>query len=102
MDIKKRLKLLILAILFVFMLGSTGYYILYDGKYKFMDCIFMTVISLTSVGYGEVIEVTGNMPAQVFTIILIMFGMGVILYAISTLTALLIEGELSGILRKKK
>jgi voltage-gated potassium channel len=42
------------------------------------------------------------MPAQIFTMILITFGMGVILYAISTLTALLIEGQLTDILRKKK
>jgi voltage-gated potassium channel len=67
-----------------------------------MDCIYMTVISLTTVGYGEVITVTGNLPAQVFTMILITFGMGIILYGISTLTALIVEGELSGILRKKK
>jgi len=54
------------------------------------------------VGYGEVIEVTGNDTAQIFTMILITFGMGIILYGISSLTALLLEGELSGIFRKKK
>ncbi len=62
----------------------------------------MTVVSLTTVGYGEVIEVTGNDTAQIFTMILITFGMGIILYGISSLTALLLEGELSGIFRKKK
>ena len=62
----------------------------------------MTVISLTTVGFGEVIKVTGNVPAQIFTMLLIIFGMGIILYGISTVTALIIEGELSGILRKKK
>ena len=67
-----------------------------------MDCVYMTVISLTTVGYGEVIEVTGNIPAQIFTMILITFGMGIILYGISTMTAMIIEGELTGILRKKR
>jgi voltage-gated potassium channel len=67
-----------------------------------MDCVYMTVVSLTTVGYGEVIEVTGNIPAQIFTMILITFGMGIILYGISTMTAMIIEGELTGILRKKK
>ncbi len=57
---------------------------------------------MTTVGYGEVIEVTGNVSAQVFTMFLITFGMGIILYGISTLTALIIEGEISGILRKKQ
>ena len=62
----------------------------------------MTVVSLTTVGYGEVIEITGNITAQIYTMVLITFGMGIILYSISTLTAIIIEGELTGILRKKK
>ena len=86
----------------VIMSGSTGYYIIFDGEPKFLDCVYMTVISLTTVGYGEVIEVTGNDTAQIFTMVLITFGMGVILYGISSLTALFLEGELSGILRKKR
>jgi voltage-gated potassium channel len=64
--------------------------------------MYMTVISITSVGFGEVIPITGNVPAEIFTMIVITFGMGIGLYGLSTLTALLIEGELSGILRKKK
>jgi voltage-gated potassium channel len=102
MNIKKRLFFLLVAIFLVIMAGSIGYFILFGGKPNFMDCIYMTVISITSVGYGEIIEITGNIPAQIFTMILITFGMGIILYGISTITALLIEGELSGILRKNK
>jgi voltage-gated potassium channel len=90
------------TIAWVFSAGSVGYYLLFGGEQKFIDCIYMTVISLTTVGYGEVINITGNIPAQIFTMILIIFGTGSILYSISTLTAVIIEGELTGILRKKK
>jgi len=82
--------------------GSLGYYLLFSGEVDFMDCVFMTVISLTSVGYGEVLPVTGNPRVEIFTILLITFGMGIILYGISTLTAILVEGELSGLLRRRK
>jgi len=102
MSIKRRLYFVLVAIFFVVVMGSTGYYIMFGGKPKFMDCLYMTVISLTSVGYGEVLDISGNVPAQIFTMVLITAGMGVILYGISTLTALIIEGELSGILRKNK
>jgi len=102
MHIKKRLYFVLLAIFVVISAGSIGYYILFGGKPKFIDCVFMTVISLTSVGYGEILQVTGNATAQIFTMILITFGMGILLYGISTMTALLVEGDLSGILRKKQ
>ena len=102
MPIKKRLFYVLLVIFNVVMLGSLGYFILFKGTQRFMDCVFMTVISLTTVGYGEIIQIRGNIAAEVYTMVLITFGMGVILYGISTLTALIIEGELSGILRKNK
>ncbi|MBW2193256.1 MAG: potassium channel protein, partial [Deltaproteobacteria bacterium] len=89
MSIKQRLYYVLVTICFVVVVGSTGYYILFGGKPRFMDCLYMTVISLTSVGYGEVLDVTGNIPAEIFTMLLITFGMGVILYGISTLTALI-------------
>lgn len=102
MDIKKRLYLLLVMIFLVVLAGSVGYYILNGGEASFIDCVYMTVISITSVGYGEVFKISGNVPAQIFTMLLITFGMGVILYSLSTLTVILIEGELSGILRKNK
>ena len=102
MDIRRRFFFVVLAVFVVTMGGTIGYYLLYSGKTSFIDCMYMTVISLTGVGYGEVIAVTGNVPAQIFTMALIIFGMGIIFYGISTLAAMIIEGDISGILRKKK
>lgn len=102
MDIKRRLIYILFAVFCVIMAGSFGYFIIYEGRQGFMRCLYMTVISLTTVGYGEIVEVTGNVTAEIFTMILITFGMGIILYGISTLTAVIIEGELSGMLRKKR
>lgn len=102
MGIVRRLYLVLLAIILVIMAGSYGYFILFGGKRPLLDCVYMTVISLTTVGYGEVIPISGNRMAEIFTMILITFGMGIILYGISTLTAVIIEGELSGMLRLKK
>jgi voltage-gated potassium channel len=102
MEIHKRLYLIFAAIFLVVLGGSTGYYVIFGGEPTFLDCVYMTVISLTTVGYGEVLKVTGDVPAQIFTIILITFGMGIILYGISTLTALIVEGQISGILRRRR
>ena len=95
MRIKRQVYSVILLIFVVILAGSTGYYILFGGQPRFLDCVYMTVISLTTVGYGEVIEVSGNVPAQIYTMVLITFGMGILLYGISTLTAAIVEGELT-------
>ncbi len=102
MDIKRRLYFVLIAIFCVVTWGSIGYYLIFKGQPRFVDCLYMTIISLTTVGYGEVIQISGNLSAEIFTMVLITFGMGIILYGISTLTALFIEGELSGFLRKKR
>jgi len=102
MEIKQRFYLILIAVFNVFIVGTIGYYTIFSGNQKLLDCAYMTVISLTTVGYGEVIQITGNPAAQIFTMLLITFGMGIILYGISTLTAILIEGELSDLLRKNK
>ncbi len=102
MSLKIRLVRHLLSILLVVMAGSLGYYLLFMGRIDFLECLYMTVIAITSVGFGEIVPVTGNTAAEIFTMLLITFGMGIILYAISSLTASLIEGELSGYLREKK
>lgn len=100
--IKKRLYILLTSILLTILGGASGYYAIFWGERSFLDCVYMTVISLTSVGYGEIVPVTGNPLAQFYTMGLLFFGMGIILYAISSFTAILIEGELSGMLRRNK
>lgn len=102
MGIRRRLLFAIVILSSTILMGSSGYYLIFEGRSSYLDCLYMTVISLTTVGYGEVLGITGNAGAQVFTMLLIIFGMGIILYCISTLTAMLIEGELTGMLRRRK
>ncbi len=101
MIMKQRLFYAVLSVFFVIMLGAFGYYFIYDYQESFLDCLYMTVISLTTVGYGEVIDVSGDTGAKIFTMFLIVFGMGIILYGAGTLTAVIVEGELSGMIRRK-
>jgi voltage-gated potassium channel len=102
MGTRRRLYFALAILTGTMLAGSLGYYILFEGKSSYLDCLYMTVISLTTVGYGEVLPVSGNPTAQIFTMLLITFGMGVILYSIGSLTAMLIEGELTGMLRRRK
>ena len=102
METRKRLYYILASIFLVVMVGSIGYYIIFDAEANFLDCVYMTVVSISTVGYGEILQVTGNTSAEIFTMFLITFGMGILLYGVSTLTAFIIEVDISGILRKNK
>ena len=69
-------------------------------RWGFLDSLYMTVITIASVGYMEVNPLSAH--GRIFTIFLIIFGMGVLLFGISTFTAFLVEGELNELLRRKK
>ena len=58
----------------------------------------MTVITLSSVGYMEVNELSAS--GRVFIIFLILCGSGVLVYGISVITAVIVEGELTDVLRR--
>lgn len=94
-DFRSRLVGGSLSLLAVVFFGATGYYVLGNGRWEYADCLYMTVITLTTVGYGEVLPDFASVEhARPFTIMLIVMGMGVFLYFASTLTAFIIEGDL--------
>lgn len=99
----KRLFYGLVAILIVIVGGGIGYYLIGDGKWPLGDCLYMTVITITTVGYAEVLP---NMDvteyARMFTVILLVFGTGTIVFFASTVTAFIIEGDLKNILFANK
>ena len=45
--------------------GSLGYYLIYAGQIRFMECLYMTVISITSVGFGEIVIIEDAMGVRI-------------------------------------
>ena len=48
-----------------------GYTILSGPEYGLFDAIYMTMITLTTVGYGETINLEGNTAGRAFTAVLL-------------------------------
>lgn len=94
----KRIILALFLLALVIEAGIFGYMSI-EG-WNIPDSLYMTVITIASVGYMEVNPLSPH--GRIFTIFLIIFGMGVLLFGISTFTAFLVEGELSEILRRRK
>ena len=96
--IRKKLFLSIVLLIFINVFGVAGYMII-EG-WNLRDSLFMTVITITTVGYGEVHDLT---PAgEIFTIVLLVVGVGIILYLLGTGAKLLLEGELEDIIGRKR
>ena len=90
-NVHQRLILLVGLLVAVTAIGTIGY-VLIEG-WPVFDALYMTVITLGSVGFGEVHPLS---PAgRAFTIALIVSGLGVVAYGLSSITALWVEGDLS-------
>jgi voltage-gated potassium channel len=86
----------------VVLAGAASYYGVGDGRWSWFDCFYMTIITLSTVGFAETLEGMNEIPeARAVTIALIVLGSGTLLYFISSLTALIVEGDLQGILRRR-
>lgn len=78
--------------------GTVGYMVI-EG-WGFLDAVFMTTITLSTVGYGEVHPLS---PAgRIFSILLMGAGLGTVLYAFTRIGQLVIEGELLDIMGMRR
>lgn len=78
--------------------GVLGY-ILIEG-WNLLDSLYMTVITLATVGYSEVHHISPT--GRVFTIVLIFVGVGFFLYVVSTVMQFTVEGRLRNILGRRR
>ena len=69
-------------------------------RWGFFDSLYMTIITLTTVGYMEVHPLSNI--GRAFTIILILTGVGTMLYVLSVGARILLEGELREIFGRRK
>ena len=77
------------AFLAVVALGVVGYRVI-EG-YSWLDAWYMTVITLTTVGYREVQPLSGR--GQIFTMLLLVGGVGIVFYTLVAIMGKAVEGE---------
>jgi voltage-gated potassium channel len=86
----------------VFLAGTVGYAWIGGEGHSWLDALYMTTITLTTVGFEEAIPVLEEPAAQVFTIALLLVGAGTFVYFVSNLTAFLVEGTLERIFWRRR
>ncbi len=72
-------------------MGVTGY-MLIEGD-DFLNALYMTIITISTVGFGEIHRL--SVPGKIFTMFLILSSFGTYAYAISIITTHFVEGQLA-------
>ena len=77
--------------------GTVGYVALGFG---FLDALYQTVTTITTVGFREVEPLDG--AGQIFTMVLILAGAGTALYTLTMLIETLVEGHIGAAMERRR
>jgi voltage-gated potassium channel len=98
MDPIRHLKISICVLVLLVSFGTFGYIVI-EG-WRFLDALYMTVITLSTVGFREVHNLSDL--GKIFTMVLIFFGVSVIGYIVGSLAQIMFEGQFHRIIGRKK
>jgi voltage-gated potassium channel len=84
------------------LVGTLGYAVLSKGQFSIVDCLYMTVITVTTIGYGEIIDLSHNPAGRIFTMFIAFSGIGIATYLFSNITALMVEGRLKEVFWRRR
>ena len=98
----RNLLIALLALVVVFIIGTLGYRIIGGPQHSWMDCFYMTFITISTIGFTEVVDVTRYEYGRLFTVFIGIAGIGVLGYVLSTVTAFMLENDLNVSRRRKK
>ena len=94
----RRLILAFVSFLILVFIGTLGYHFI-EGMI-FVDSLYMTIITISTVGFGEVRELSST--GRMFTIALILGGGGIVAYTLSATAEFVMSGEWSNILESRR
>lgn len=87
---------------FVHVIGTAGFLLVGRGSPSFMDALYMTFITVATIGYGEVVDISHGVAGRLFTMAVGFFGIGGTWYLFSTFTAFILETNLNNAYRRRR
>ncbi len=101
-QVRKRFIWCSVFLLAVILVGTVGYWFIGGRQYSFVDTLYMTVITITTIGFTEVIDLSGNPGGRLFTIFIAVSGIGILAYVFTNITALVVEGQFIESFRRRR
>jgi len=99
----RRQLVLSLLLLVVVVLSAVAVYLWFGGpQVTLLDAFYMAVVTISTVGYSEIVSTQFHPELRLFNIFFILIGIGIMLYVFSVSTAFIVEGELNHFFRRRK
>ncbi|HXE47516.1 MAG TPA: potassium channel family protein [Ramlibacter sp.] len=89
-----------LLLLLIHVVGTFGYRYLGRPSASWIDSFYMTFITVATIGYGEVVDLSAHPMGRLFTVAIAVVGIATMSYLFSTFVALLLESDLNAAFRK--
>jgi voltage-gated potassium channel len=99
-ELRTRLILATILLVGTYLIGVFGYHAI-DPTAPWIDAIYMTANAITTAGFREAINMSGH-TGKVFTIFLLIFGAGTVVYFTASMTAFVVEGDLTQSFRRRR
>lgn len=95
---KLKLFTAILAMLGIIVISILG--LIYFEGWSFDNALWVTIVSLTTTGYGDIVPVTYG--GRLFLLGVLVLGVGIVAYALSIIISILVEGQITRVMEKAK
>ncbi|MEI8168989.1 MAG: NAD-binding protein [Rhodoferax sp.] len=86
----------------IHLIGTLGYLYIGQPNATWIDSFYMTFITVATIGYGEVIDLSQHPMGRLFTVFIAVIGIATMSFLFSSLVALLLESNLNTALRAKR
>jgi len=97
-DLLKR-TIILLCLVISLILSGVLLYVIVEG-FTPLDALWLTIVSLTTVGYGDVVPQT--VAGRLLTLLLIMGGVSFLTYVLGTIVGIFVEGKLTDIVGRQR
>ena len=97
-DVYRKIKFTLALLALVFTIGTFGFHFI-EG-WSFFEAFFMTLITVSTIGYGELHPL--SQTGRYFDVVVIIMGVGTVAYSFMAITQLIVDGEAQRLLGRRR